>query len=642
MYQPFYNSISYACIEKKYNLRPNYIKSPNADKLSPLKFLVMKTLKLTAVFFISLFFMNATTNQATAAVKIAYTVTFPEAQAHYADVEMNISGIAQNTLDLKMPVWTPGSYLVREFAKNVESFSASANGREIKSPKINKNTWQINTAGISAVTIKYRVYCFEVSVRTSFVDASHGFLSTTGIFIYPDKMLNTPSTIKIVPYKGWTTVSTSLDAVNGDTFTRYSPNFDILFDSPIEVGTQDVFGFEAAGVKYEVCMVGGGNYDKEMLKIDMAKIVEQETKVFGENPNKHYVFIVHNYQRGGGGLEHLSSTTLGASRDNYTNPTGYRNFLGLVAHEHFHLWNVKRLRPIVLGPFDYDNENYTTDLWIAEGFTAYYQNLILRHAQITNPETYLSAITGEINTIENQPGAKVQPLAEASFDAWIKSYRPNENSANTGISYYDKGAMVGMLLDLEIINDSKGKYSLDEVMKYMYGTYYKQKKRGYTDEEFKQALEKFAGKNLDEFYKNYVYGLTPLDYNKYLAYAGYKATDEAAGTNEPSLGIMTVENNEKKYVIGVQRGGAGWIDGINVNDELTAIDGTPITDMASILNGKKVGDKVSITVIRDGLPLTLPVTLLRNNRFKYKIDSMPEITPQQMMVRKKWMGLVGE
>jgi len=600
----------------------------------------MKIIKLTVLPFIILFFMNSTPTSAAGAVQILYTVTFPEAQAHYADIEMKISGLNQNTLDLKMPVWTPGSYLVREFAKNIESFSAAANGKEIKALKINKNTWHINTAGVSALTVKYRVYCFEISVRTSFVDVSHGFLSTTGIFIYPDKMLNTASTIKIIPYKGWTTVSTSLEAVNGDQFTRHSPNFDILFDSPIEIGTQDVFGFDAAGVKYEVCMVGGGNYDKEQLKKDMAKIVEQETSVFGENPNKHYVFIVHNRQRNGGGLEHLSSTTLGASRDNYSNPSGYRNFLSLVAHEHFHLWNVKRLRPIVLGPFDYDNENYTTDLWIAEGFTAYYQNLILRHAQIIDPEAYLNAVTGEINIIENQPGGKVQPLAEASFDAWIKSYRPNENSANTGISYYDKGAAAAMLLDLEIINDTKGKSSLDDVMKYMYNTYYKQKKRGYTDAEFKQGLEKFAGKNLDEFYKNYIYGLTPLNYNKYLAYAGYKATDEAAISNDPALGIITTESDGKKFVTGVQRGSAAWIDGINVNDELVAIDGTPVTDITTMLNGKKVGDKISVSVVRDGMPVDLPVTLLRNNRFKYKVDSLPDVTPPQMVVRKKWLGLV--
>jgi predicted metalloprotease with PDZ domain len=600
----------------------------------------MKPVKLATIFCTLLFFMNTTISKAAEAVQISYTVTFPEAQAHYADVEMNISGLKQSTLDLKMPVWTPGSYLIREFAKNVESFSAASDGKDIAAPKINKNCWRINTEGLSTVTVKYRVYCFEVSVRTSFVDASHGFLSTTGIFIYPDKMLHQPSTIHIIPYTGWTKVSTSLDEVNGDPFTRHSPNYDILFDSPIEVGSQDVFYFDAAGVKYEVCMVGGGNYDKERLKVDMAKIVEQETAVYGENPNKHYVFIVHNYFRGGGGLEHLSSTTLGASRDNYTTEAGYRNFLSLVAHEHFHLWNVKRLRPIVLGPFDYDTENYTTDLWIAEGFTAYYQNLILRHANMYPASVFLEATAGDIDMLENQPGTKIQSLAESSFDAWIKAYRPNENSVNSTISYYTKGAIAGMLLDLEIINDSKGKYSLDDVMKYMYDTYYKQKKRGYTDAEFKEGFEKFAGKNLDDFYNKYVYGLTPIDYNKYLGYAGYKLTDELAATNDATLGISIANNNGKKIVNGVLRGSAGWIDGINVNDELTAIDGQPITDVATMLNGKKPGDKITVTVNRDMLPITLQVTLLRNNRVKYKVEELPGATPGQLVVRKKWLKLV--
>jgi predicted metalloprotease with PDZ domain len=523
----------------------------------------------------------------------------------------------------------------------VESFSATSDGNLLTASKITKACWRINTAGLSAVTVKYRVYCFEISVRTSFVDASHGFLSTTGIFMYPDKMLHLPSTIHIVPYKGWTKVSTSLEQVNNDPFTLHAPDYDILFDSPIEIGNQDVFGFDAAGVKYEVCMVGGGNYDKEKLKVDMAKIVEQETAIYGENPNKHYVFIVHNHLRSGGGLEHLSSTTLGAARDNYATENGYRNFLGLVAHEHFHLWNVKRLRPIVLGPFDYENENYTTDLWIAEGFTAYYQNIILRHAHITTPETYLDAVAAGINTVENQPGAKAQTLAEASFDAWIKAYRPNENSINTGISYYDKGALAGMMLDLEIINDSQGKYSLDDVMKYMYDTYYKGKKRGYTDEEFKQGFEKFAGKNLDDFYSKYIYGLAPLDYNQYLGYAGYRINDELGATNDPTLGIAisNSNNNGKKIVTAVLRGSAAWIDGINVNDELTAIDGQPITDAATMLAGKNPGDKITVSVMRDGLPLTLRVTLLRNNRVKYKIEELPSATAQQLAVRKKWLNL---
>lgn len=599
----------------------------------------MKTIKLAPVILVLLFMMATQTGQAAATPGISYTVTFPEAQAHYADVAMDISGLQQDDIVLKMPVWTPGSYLVREFAKNVESFSAEADGKNLPVVKTRKNWWLINTKGLSAIRVKYRVYCFEISVRTSFIDASHAFLSTTGIFIYPDKMIHAPSTVHIVPYKNWDKVSTSLEMVNNDPFTRHAPNYDILFDSPIEVGNQDVFGFDAAGVKYEVCMVGGGNYDKEKLKADMAKIVEQETSVFGENPNSHYVFIVHNYFRGGGGLEHLSSTTLGASRDNYSSEAGYRNFLGLVAHEHFHLWNVKRLRPIVLGPFDYDNENYTTDLWIAEGFTAYYQNKILRHANLITPEIYLGTVSNEINTLQNTPGERIQPLADASYDAWIKAYRPNENSVNSTISYYDKGAEVATLLDLEIINDSKGKYCLDDVMRYMYDTYYKTAKRGYTDAEFKHGLEKFAGKKLDEFYNDYVYGLAPINYGKYLGYAGYKITDTLAASNDPTLGIAIAGNNGKKIVTAVLRGSAGWIDGINVNDELVSIDGTPVTDAATMLNGKKVGDKVNVSVLRDNLPLTLQVTLLRNPKVSYKLAELPAPTAEQLIVRKKWLGL---
>lgn len=581
----------------------------------------------------------ATTVNAAGNTNITYTVSFPEAQAHYADVEMKVTGLKQNTLELKMPVWTPGSYLVREFAKNIETLSATANGKPLTTTKTRKNIWQLNTDGISTVVVKYRVYAFEISVRTSFIDASHAFLSSPDIFLYPGNMLHAPATIHIIPYKGWTTVSTSLEKVNGDAFTRYSPDFDILFDSPIEVGTQDVFGFDVDGVKYEIAMVGGGKYDKERLKKDLAKIVAEEVAIFGENPNKHYTFIVHNALKGGGGLEHLSSTTLGGSRDAYATEVGYQNFLSLGAHEHFHLWNVKRLRPIVLGPFDYDNENYTTNLWIAEGFTAYYQDIVVRRTQLYTPENYLNVLVDDINQLENIPGAKVQTLSQSSYDAWIKAYRPNENSVNTGISYYTKGTVIALMLDLEIINDSKGKSSLDDVMKYMYNEYYKTKKRGYTDAEFKQGLEKFAGKNLDDFYAKYINGLTQIPYDKYLAYAGYKTTNTLAGNNEAALGITQIPLITRVIVATVQRGSAAWIDGINVNDEIVAIDSKPLPETGNILADKKPGDKIEVTVIRDGLTLVLPITLLKDPKVKYKIENLPNPSVEQLAVRKKWLSL---
>lgn len=583
--------------------------------------------------------MNTNTGYAANAEQINYTITFPEAQAHYAEVEMTISGLNQKALDLKIPVWTPGSYLVREFSKNIEAFNVSAAGKTLPAVKTRKNIWHVEVDGIRAVTIKYKVYAFEASVRTSFIDAEHAFLSSPDIFIYPDGLLKNPSTIRIVPYKGWTTVSTSLEKVNGDTFTRTAPDYDILFDSPIEVGTQDVFTFKAGGTDYEVAMSGGGNYDKERIKKDFARIVEEEVAVFGENPNKHYTFIIHNYLKGGGGLEHLSSTTLGATRDGYTHEGTYQSFLSLAAHEHFHLWNVKRLRPIALGPFDYDNENYTTNLWIAEGFTAYYQDVIVRRTQLYAPQNYLDKMAGQITSMENQPGVKVQSVAMASYDAWIKAYRPNENSANTTISYYTKGAIVGMMLDLEIINYSKGKNSLDDVMRYMYNEYYKVKKRGYTDAEFKQALEKFAGKNLDDFYEKYINGVADINYNSYLAYAGCKLTDELAGSNTAALGITMIANTRRVIVSAVMRGSAAWDDGINVNDEIMSVDGNPVDSKEPLFGDKKPGEKIMVKLVRDGVEKTLPVTLKRSNTVKFKIEQLPNATAQQLAVRKKWMTL---
>ena len=569
---------------------------------------------------------------------INYTITFPEAQAHYADIEMSISNLQHAHLLLKMPVWTPGSYLVREYAKNVEGFSAAADNKSLSFKKIRKNCWQIDTEGSSEIKVKYKIYGNEISVRTNLINTNHAFISSAGFFMYPDGMLNAPSSIHIIPYTGWATVSTSLDTVDNNPFTLYSPDYDTLFDSPIEVGTQEVFSFTAAGVKHEIAMQGGGNYDKERLVTDITKIIEHETAVFGENPNKRYVFIVHNYAKGGGGLEHLSSTVLGATRDAYTDEKGYQSFLTLVSHEYFHLWNVKRLRPIALGPFDYENENYTTELWIAEGFTSYYEDLILRHADIIDTDNYLTVLANDINLVENQPGRKVLTVTGASFDAWIKAYRPDENYINTAISYYNKGCLIAMLLNLEIINNSEAKYSLDDVMRYMYNEYYKKQNRGYTDTEFKQGLENFAG-NLDDIYNKYVYGLDELDYNHYLSYAGYKLTDLLAETNEPSLGIVTKTVNDKIVVSNVLRDGAAWLGGLNTDDELTTIDEAPITDIATALIGKQPGDEVTISFNRDGLHYTLQLTLQRNTQVKYKIDTLDNPNASQLLVRNKWLGL---
>ncbi len=592
-------------------------------------------------------FMAIITTALSAQEKIAYKVSFPEPQAHYADIEIAISGLKDEQIDLKMPVWTPGSYLVREFAKNVEGFNvASADGKLLPFSKINKNTWRIKTSKATSLKVNYRVYCFEISVRTSFVDESHAFLSPTGLFLYPAGKLKLPSTVTVIPYRSWTKISTGLDKVAGKENTYSAADFDILYDSPIEAGNQDIFEFSAAGVNHEVAMYGGGNYDKEVLKRDMAKIVHEQTKMFGVNPNKRYVFIVHNFKSGGGGLEHLNSTVLGATRNAYTTEAGLLKFLSLVSHEYFHLWNVKRLRPVALGPFNYDEENYTSNLWIAEGFTAYYQDVFTQRAGLISPERFVANLATSISAVENQPGNKIQSVSDASFDAWIKQYRPNENSPNSTISYYSKGSLIALIMDLEIIKSTQGKAGLDEVMKAMYDEYYVKQKRGYTDKEFKDMAEKIAGHSLSNIYDDYINDVKTIDYNKYFGYAGLAIADAESKSEEPYLGIATSLREGKMIVTQVARGSGAWSDGLNVNDEILSIDNYVISKTASGSNemlkyiaGKRVGDKVQVSVVRDGLDKVIEVSLLRSPAVRYVISAIERPSEAQMAVRKRWLKL---
>lgn len=575
--------------------------------------------------------------------KITFEVSFKEPQAHYAEVKMTLWGIRQDYVDVKMPVWAPGSYLVREFSKHVEGFEAlSLSGESLESRKINKNTWRIKSTKADAIVVRYRIYGFEVSVRTNFIDADHAFLSPPGTFMYVDGMLAHPSEVTIVPHASWSQVSTGLEPVAGKTNTFYAADFDTLFDSPIEVGNQDVFSFEAAGVLHEVAMVGGGNYDKERLTKDITRIVEESTAIFGVNPNKRYVFIVHNYQSGGGGLEHLNSTVLGATRFNYTNEAAYKGFLGLVAHEYFHLWNVKRLRPAALGPFDYETENYTPSLWIAEGFTAYYDNLLLRRCDLYTADKYIEVVTADFQAVENRPGNQVQSVADASFDAWIKYYRQDENSVNNSVSYYNKGALMALIMDLAIIEATGGNKSLDDVMKAMYDTYYVKLDRGFTDAEFMEMAAKIAGTPLDDIYRAATSVGTP-DYQKYLGYAGLELIDLNEGTEQVDLGARTSVSDGRITVNQVLRETAAWNAGINVRDELIAVNGFRLDaagkELDRLLREQKAGDQIKVLLSRDGMLQEIAVSLQQDRNKRFVIMPVPNPTARQIVVRNKWLKL---
>ena len=557
-------------------------------------------------------------NTATFGAKISYTLKMPRPQNHYFQVEMQVEQVKQKTATVKLPVWAPGSYLVREFSRHLNQIKAySLQGAALPVIKKTKNAWEVDLKGQTAFVLKYEVYAFELSVRTSFLDETHGFVSGPSMFMYLDGHKETGGELLVQPHSSFKRISTGLtqksDVKQGNNQTFTFENYDQLVDCPIEIGNQYEFDFEAAGVKHTVAMYGEGNFDPERLKEDMAKIVEEETKVVGVNPNKRYVFIVHNVVGGDGGLEHCNSTVLSVDRWTYDG-SNYINFLNLVAHEYFHLWNVKRIRPIELGPFNYDQEVYTNYLWVMEGFTSYYDELILRRCGFYSQEEMAKKIQIAVNYVESSVGARVQPVAHASFDAWIKAYRPNENSSNTTMTYYSRGMIIASVLDVMIIKQSNGKECLDHLMKDLYQTYYMGKNRGFTDAEFKACLTKHTGQDMAEFFLKYIDGTEVIPYSMYFLPLGVEVSD--VGGVKPVFGANVAEEGGKVIIKSIRANSSAEDAGLSVNDEIIAcmnyrVD-KPMLD--ALMNGAAVGDEFELTISRDQLMRKVMVKITGQKR----------------------------
>ncbi len=580
---------------------------------------------------------------------ITYVLSMPEPQTHYFEVEMQVKNSVaatsarrnrsdgQGYVDIKMPVWTPGSYLIREYAKNVEGFTATASGKKVNSDKVRKNTWRVY-AEDNDLTIRYRVYANELTVRTSFVDIDHGYVTPAGVFMYIDALKAIPHRVVVQPYKAWKNVATGLKPVAGANYTYEAANFDILVDSPIEIGNHKTFTFTATNVPHTVAMFGDADYNEQRLAADYKRVCEAAATVVGEHPCTDYTFIVHHIPPGGGGLEHLNSTTLETNRYAYSTEANYKGFLTLVAHEYFHLWNVKRIRPIALGPFDYENENYTHMLWLSEGCTSFYEDNILRRAGFHTPEAYLGIVANDITQIENQPGNRVQSATESSWDAWIKGYRPNENSSNTTISYYSKGSVLGSLLNLAILAGSNGERSMDDLMRYLYAEYYKKQQRGFTDDEFRRAAEQIAGRKLDDFFTIALNTADPINYNAYFEPVGLQLVNVAGKSQDGYLGAATTVMNGKSTVTSVRRGSAAYTDGLNVGDEIISVNGFRVgDDLLRFVSGRRVGETIQLVVNRSGQLRELPIKLTQNPLVSYRLEPLPNQTAAQKALYTKWL-----
>ncbi|MBA3241817.1 MAG: M61 family metallopeptidase [Acidobacteria bacterium] len=591
------------------------------------------------------------TTAARNAPQIAYTVSMPRPETHLLEVEMRLrwdAGSPPSSVELLMPVWTPGSYLVREYARHVQDFAAQdGGGRALGWRKTNKNTWRVESNGARELRARYSVYANELTVRTNELNDRHAFWNNAALLMYPEGHLNAASTVRVAPYKDWK-VATGLPAVSGERNTFRAENFDTLYDSPFLASNFRVLTFEVRGVEHRIVLDGEGNFDAERIRRDTQKIVESSIELMRDVPYRDYTFIFMTHPTARGGLEHLNSTAIIYTRFGFRPDSSYRDFLTLTAHEFFHLWNVKRIRPDALGPFDYTRENYTRLLWVAEGVTSYYENILARRAGLMTDKQYLDAAARSFQDLQNTPGRLEMSAEEASFDAWIKYYRPDENTINSAVSYYDKGAIIALLLDLEIRKRSKGERSLDDVMRYLYEEFSK-KNRNYTPEDFQRASERAAGAALDDFFRRYVRGRDELDYNAALEAVGLRLdtagpaeTSAAARTSAAltTLGATLVQESDRLTVRNVPAGTPAYEQGLSAGDQIVAVDGYRATRdfLGARLEEKRPGDTVTLTVFRLDELRTFPFKLAAPREGSFRIVPVRQPTPEQMKNYQSWLG----
>lgn len=593
----------------------------------------------TVMITMALVLCTALTTRAQVTGNITFMVSAEQPSTHYYHVTMTCTGVKGATLEVKLPAWTPGYYWLVNFAKNVVDFSATDNaGETLAWNKTNKNTWHINTGGAGTIILRYDVYAFAQSVAEPFLDEGRAYLSPAGVFMHVAGQLQQPVMVSLKPYAKWNSISTGLDAVKDKENTFTAPDFDVLYDCPILMGTQEVWSFEVQGIPHAIVLEEPEKFNKQQFTADLKRMVEAAVTIVGEIPYKHYTFLIMG--EGRGGLEHRNSTAVFSSKTVYNpdNAPEYKRWLNFLTHEYFHLYNIKAIRPVALGPFDYDRENYTNMLWVSEGFTVYYEYLILNKAGILTREETLDFIRGNIRNYENVPGHLFQSATQASFDTWIQFFNHNENSSNTTISYYDKGAALGMLLDLAIRHHTGNKRSLDDVMRSLYQTFYKQKKRGFTDDEFRETCERVAGTPLTEIF-NYASTVQPVDYATYLGYAGLSIDLELKKEAGVTFGAAAQEHGNDLEIATVEWNSAAFKAGLSAQDVILEINGqkASLTAWGELLKNSTPGEKVTFKVRSRNIIHDVTVMAEERTRKEFTIAILPSQDALQKSILNSWI-----
>ena len=570
---------------------------------------------------------------------VRHKVSLSDPHAHLVTVTTTFTAEPGHTLpeplEVAMPVWTPGSYLVREFARCVENPRAG----EATVRKLRKNAWAISHGGAAEVTFSYELYCNDLSVRTNHVDTGHLFLNGAATFTFAAHAPNEGAEVILDVPESWK-VACSLPRAGLSPRAFRAKDFDELVDAPIHAGHARAQSFEVLGKQHEFAVWGEApNANWEEIVRDTKTIIETESQLLGGLPYANFTFIWLLAARNRGGLEHESSTALTIPPSSFDDRRGYLDVMSLVAHEFLHLWNVKRIRPEGLTPYRYEQENYTRSLWWFEGGTSYFDWRILRLAGLCTVDEYLEHLGDEIARLEDTPGRTLQSASESSFDAWIKLYRADENTINSTVSYYLKGEIICALLDVELRTRTKGERGLDQVLVELWRGYGSEGRPVPEDGLF-AVFDRVAGVSMRDVLEPWVDGRGELPIDVTLAKLGLEVRRDCNGRRgRGSLGVRLRTSEGRALISAVLRGRAAQKAGIDAGDEIVAIAGRRVEGgkLDPALIGHGPGSTVEMVVNRDGAMRTVQVTLDTPVQDRIKIGIAEGATPAQREMLQAWL-----
>jgi predicted metalloprotease with PDZ domain len=601
--------------------------------------------------------------------RIHYRICPAHPAAHLFDISVTVEDPHPAGQRFSMPAWTPGSYMIREFARCIVHLEAQCGGRPVASRKLDKHTWLFAPCG-GALRVSYQVYAYELSVRSAYLDTTRGYFNGASVFLMVDGRRAEPCVVDIEPLPGeahgqWR-LGTSMVSAGALPygFGRYrAQDYDELVDHPVEMGPFSVASFEAGGVPHDIIVSGRHRADMERLGRDVKRLCEQHIGLFGElPPMERYVFLLAVVGEGYGGLEHRASCSLLCSRESLPRAgdaevtEAYRGLLGLISHEYFHAWNVKRIKPQAFVPYDLGRENYTTTLWAFEGITSYYDDLALVRSRLIPPESYLELLGQTITRVLRSAGRFKQSLAESSFDAWIKFYRQDENAPNAMVSYYTKGAMVAAALDLKLRAETLGRVTLDDVMRALWEHYGKDG-AGVPEDGIETAAQEVSGLNLRPFFDALVRGTEDPPLDALLAEFGVQwhlrpaesredkggkpaARPEEKLARRPALGVRLAGDTAEARLANVLDGGTAQQTGLAAGDVIVAVDSLRATaaNLEALVDACPPGATVVIHAFRRDELMRFEATLKPAPRDTCFLTLNPEVDEATRRRRDAWLG----